>query len=75
MSNLSPVIIDDDKCVKCFTCVEAFACPAIQTRGAGRAPFIHAELCNGTTAASVCPAAIIRRLLAQLVAQAGRGGG
>jgi indolepyruvate ferredoxin oxidoreductase alpha subunit len=58
------VIIDDDKCIRCFTCVEAFACPAIQ-RGAlaNSAPWIHAELCNGNgSCIQVCPVgAIIRR--------------
>jgi TPP-dependent indolepyruvate ferredoxin oxidoreductase alpha subunit len=65
MTNLPPVIIDADVCIKCYACVEKFACPAIQKAGPGAAPWIHAELCNGNgSCIQVCPVgAIIRRPL------------
>jgi TPP-dependent indolepyruvate ferredoxin oxidoreductase alpha subunit len=62
MANLPPVFIDADVCIRCYTCVEKFACPAIQKAGPGEAPWIHAELCNGNgSCMQVCPVNAFRR--------------
>lgn len=54
-----PFEIDQEKCVKCGTCVNQYACPAIRHEDGKY--FIDKELCSGCGACSqVCPSGAIK---------------
>jgi indolepyruvate ferredoxin oxidoreductase, alpha subunit len=55
------VFIDQDKCTRCYLCIQKFGCPSFILNTDGSVT-VHPDLCNGNgSCIQVCPVQAIRR--------------